>query len=229
MRTRTKLLIVATMVIAIAPGLASAAVVTLSPYADIDQTTVYRGLVSGLGLPTVDTVTVTDLNITSGSAGVFSGFDLDFLVFDVDGDLSAPIAPLEIGTTVSPGTVAPSGTYVLTPTHPGQLFGLNVGDSIDFDTATLGTLDAEFDNPLAVDTSDGWVSLGFAGSLTATFPATGTGSGLYLFLGEVGTHTREGACVTVDVSGPVIPAPGAIFLGALGTAMVGWLRRRRTL
>jgi len=234
MRTRKKFTILPVLaLVALVATQVGAVPVTMSYYNTEGQTTILRGSISGL--PAVTTATLTDARNVSGSDGVFSGFDLDFLVLDVDGDWSTTgdrILPVANSATLSPGAVENQGSspYQPTATHTGTVFGLNSNGSVDFGTATLGTRDGSYDTlSLTVDGSHGWLTLGYGGTLTTAFPYTEVGQSLYLFAGQVATNTNESCYATVDLCSPVVPAPGVIVLCSLGAGVAAWLRRRHAL
>jgi len=240
MRTRKGIPIVLAMAVTvIVAAQASAVSVTMLFDRNEGQTRIFKGDLSGLGLAAVTSATLTDNGSGGGSNGVFSGFDLDFLLLDADGDWSTSgdrVLPFQTAaTSVTPGSIRSPSTYIPTPSHPGPLFGLlnDVAHSIDFANATIATRNAAYDDRLdffSVDGSNGWVTLGDNGWLTAAFPQTVIGQGLWLFVGEAGIGTTEGVRASVDIAGPpVIPAPAAILLAGLGTLMIGCLRRRGIL
>ena len=191
-------LALAALAFAVAAAQAEPIPVTLDYYDQVGQTTVFRADVTEAALGTISMVTIQDANSGGGSNGVFSGFDLDFLFFDRDGDLGTAgdrIVPLANGaTSVQPGNVRDEGhaDYLATPQHPGRLFGLLDGNAVDFATATLATRDARFVQGyyLAVNTSHGWVSLGEGGQITVAYPLISIAEGqqLFLFLGDAGGH-----------------------------------------
>jgi len=232
-------LAIAIAIIAVTAVQVDAVPVTMSSYSVVGQTRVFRGDLSGLGVGTVYTATVTDAGAGGGQTGVYSGFDLDFLLLDADGNLSTTgdqILPLQTGTGATAGSIRDQATspYQPTASHPGSLFGCNIDGSIDFATASIATCNGFYSELwMAVDTSGGFVTLGDDGSLTAEFPDTLIGSGLYLFVGETGLAalgSTEGLRANVEINQlPVVPAPGAILLASLGTVLLAGLRRRRVV
>ena len=214
--------------------------VSMSFQGTIGQTRIFRGDLSGLGVGSVFSATVTDAGAGGGQTGVFSGCDIDFLLLDADGNLATTgdqVLPFQTSATfVTPGSIRTPSPYEPTvPLHPGILFGLNADGSIDFATATIGVRDASYNPNLelfSVNGSDGWVTLGDNGSLYAAFPNTVIGSHLWLFVGEAGLADKGSTELmnsAVEINVPGIPAPGAIFLAGLGSILVGALRRRKVV
>jgi len=185
-----------------APAPAALVDVAMNPYADYNgpggsysygQTTIFRGLITYSEITVIPDILISDWNGgTGGADGVFSGFDLDFLVLDKDGDLSTTYDQYKptSAVIVKQGVIRnqTGSLYQSTVANPGPLFGLKADGTLNALVATLGTRDANFVyGNMAVDTSYGWVSLGNGGQIRVSFGNVALdSSGMYLFLGEVG-------------------------------------------
>ena len=207
------------------PVVSPATQLTVAPHADYG-TTIQSANMALAGTPTISTVILTDTSGGNfGDPGMFSGYDLDAVYLDRDGNPNTTgdrFFATSIGFT--PGAVR-AGAPLSQTSFPdeGPLFGL-VNGSV---APALVTLDA-FDgvNIANRDNADGFLTFGDGGVLVLTFANIDVAGGLFLLFGEVG---GQGESLRVEVPGQV-PLPGAVwlFLSAIAV-LLGISRRRNTV
>jgi hypothetical protein len=185
----------------------SANKIKLTQYRQEERTSIYRADISHVPNKRMKTIVVQDSSAAGGSDGIYTGFDIDFLLLDIDGVFDTKDDRIKLNedsrTQITPGKVQNQDTSFFRPTitRPGKLFGLNKENRIDFSLATLSLLDAYYDSGLDPDTSTGWLSLGDKGILYAHFDLNSVDlyPSLYLFIGEVGTGFEEQLDVDVKI------------------------------
>lgn len=185
------------------------------------------------GTPTINTIVLTDISGGSdGAPGVFSGYDLDAIILDRDGDIATTgageqftLASLGANLTFTGGTIRGGAGLLQVPdgfNNVGAYFGTNFGDGLINDVdATLNMFDAA--NYADTLNADGFLSFGDGGELVITFADIAVGSSLFLLIGEVG---GQGEAIRVDVPGQV-PLPGAVWLFLSAIAVLFGISRRR--
>lgn len=166
-------------------------------------------------------ITVTALTGLCGGLSTPSDLYAQQLVYDTDLSGTTPVGlPVDVAHVGRSVTFQPNGTRFI--------FGDRAGSTLAWSRDSLNT-GSLTDRMLIFDVSTlsiyAWNQLDNAYT-TLVRSATEVGPA-YVVTFEIGSdRDYQDLLVLVEGTRPVAPAPGAVMLGSIGLAMVGWIKRR---
>lgn len=182
---------------------------------DVEDSGVFRLDLSTSGLSTIQSIILEDDNVISGGTGAASGFDLDMIKLSTtlvsDPDDVAALPGLDVFTfdnskvLYQPGFLQPWSFGDAPSWNQNQLFG-NLGGTVNFPVATLGTLDG------VNNASIGGVSLGEGGAIGFSLNAPVSTTGLYLYVADVGGG-NDSFRLKVSPDATLVPRTGITLIG----------------